>query len=215
MNKHQHSLLKWPLLLITLALGSVALGTGISAVGKSAFKVAKQTNEKSIRRQWANEEPFEILEYRAKGKTVPEDRSGKAFKVEGGEKWLQGLTLRIKNKSEKAIVYIRITLVFPEALVDGKKITYDYDIGHGVQAKVKRGDPILLIKGESTTWEFTEKYSNTLDRFMQKCGYRLDDLTKVDIYIQEVHFADNTMWFVGEFYVPDPDNPGGWRMIPR
>jgi hypothetical protein len=80
---------------------------------------------------------------------------------------------------------------------------------------VRRGNPIFLIKNDVTTFELTDRRLELLEGYLQKRGYRLDDLTKVDIGITEVRFTDNTMWLGGEFYVVDPNAPSGWRIIRR
>jgi hypothetical protein len=190
-------------------LSVIVLGAGNANAERSAFRTAKQTNQKQFRKEKYNHEPIEVLEYRIKGNKINENE-----KFDGGTRWLQGLTIKIKNRSEKPIRYIHVSLTFHEALIDGRFPVYDYDIGHRSE-KVRRGNPIFLIKNDVTTFELTDRRLELLEGYLQKRGYRLDDLTKVDIGITEVRFTDNTMWLGGEFYVVDPNAPSGWRIIRR
>jgi hypothetical protein len=79
-------------------------------------------------------------------------------------------------------------------------VGYQFDIGHSIIDPVKRGDPITLPKASTTVFELTDKRLNNIHQVLQRRAFQLSDLTKAEITIVQVEFADKTMWFGSQWF---------------
>ncbi len=95
-------------------------------LGLSIFKAHLQAQEKSIQKlkHYPNE-PLQIVDIKAANKTI---RLGESFN--SNNDWLKGLNLKVKNTSEKDIIYVEIDLNFPETQSSGYEMSFPLKLGH-------------------------------------------------------------------------------------
>lgn len=200
--------------LVTLALiflCALALGGSIRPWNSKHPALVYQSREKEIEKLVFNNEPFEFLDLKVKGVKV---NSKEKFQADAD--WLQRVEFRLKNKSGKPIVYIHMVLAFPETKIAGP--IRSYDIKFGLDPALgsnqgRRADPIFLIRDDVAVISIPEKQYTYIQSSLQREGFLIGNLTKVEIRIPDVRFADGTMWASGELFEPDLNNPSGWKKI--
>lgn len=193
-----------------LIIVAIALGAGFRSWSKNNKLGAKQSKERNIViKSWMNE-PFEILDLNVKGKIVKSDE-----KFEETEDWIHGLQFKIKNKSEEAITFIHLVLTFPETQSNRPMRAVDVVLGYRAEAQSSKpkNNPLNLIKDDSTSISFAEKLYPRIQNGIQRSGFNITDITRMEITAQEVRFADGRRWALGLWYVQDPTAKTGWRRI--
>jgi len=151
--------------------------------------------------------PFELVDLKATGKAV---KFGEKF--DDDEDWLKKINFKLKNNSDKPIVYVLVYLHFPETEFTGMGMTFELQYGQRPGAKIVTGKPILLTKGDVSSITLSDSDYDELKRFVEN-RQSLSSISKVVINIPTVYFADGTVWSGGVLYQPDSTAPGGMRAI--
>lgn len=146
-------------------------------------------------------EPVDLLEIKFKGVNV---KAGE--KVKGGDEWLKDVSLKLKNRSSKRIMYVDVAFDFPETKATGAVISYSLRLGNRIGAPAPVRTPLAFESGESLNVPLAEEYEK-LKPFVEK-SYPIASLSRVRIRVNFVGFADGTAWSAGSFVKPDPNNAG-------
>ena len=152
-------------------------------------------------------EPIEIL-----GAKINDIPIALGSEFDGDGDWLQGLKLRIRNKSEKPIVWIGINLLFPETRQSGPVMLDQLFIGQ--RPDMKTTNLPLDLKPDQDIEVTVESHLESIRRSLKKGG-RSDDLNHLDINIDEVMFADGTLYSGDAIWKRNPDasSPRKWVKI--
>lgn len=195
---------------VTLAffvLVSVAVVSSSAQVLNQPASQTIQSRERVIEKINYSNEPF-IVSLKVKGK----DREvGKKFAEE--DDWMKGLSIRIENVHLTPIVYIVLNLNFSETGSQGPPMGHEIHIGQNPRAKISIGKSISLGQNEATTFSFSDEEYANLNRFLVTRGHKMENLSKVKIFIDLVIFADGNKWSNGNYYIPDASSPTGFRPI--
>jgi hypothetical protein len=152
-------------------------------------------------------EPIEIFATRIRNTPVA---LGKEFDSESD--WLKDLRFRIRNKSQKPITWIGINLLFPETRMTGPVMVDQLFLGQRPDMKTKN-PPLELKPGEELEVSM-ETHFDSIKRLVESRG-RLDNVNRVDINVDEVMFADGTLYSGDALWRPNPDtsSPHKWVKI--
>lgn len=142
-----------------------------------------------------------------------------AYKFQAGDDWLRNLSLVVKNRTSKNIVYIGLRLKFPQTKAEGPVVEDSFAYGRIPDAvaynaageKLPQGSdrPILLAPGQQMTLSLAGHESEIREGLE-----RLQPFSSISLcYIRhDVYFDDGTAWWLGRYGAPDPAQPG--KIIP-
>jgi hypothetical protein len=208
MNKHLQLVCK------SLFIASALVLTCLFLVGAKSWsknRISTQGNGtahgKVIEKEDFPNTPFEVIDLKTTSKPV---KFGEKF--DDDEDWLKKINFKLKNNSDKPIVYVLVYLHFPETKSTGMGMTYQLQYGQRPGAKIVTGKPILLIKGDVSSIMLSDSDYGELKRFIEN-RQSLSSISKVVINIPTVYFADGTVWSGGILYKPDSTAPGGMRAL--
>jgi hypothetical protein len=133
---------------------------------------------------------------------------------EAGDDWLQKMSIFVRNRTNKTIVYVNVDLGFPEA---GNGVTEPYAMYMVLLGQIPDVDAIQIYGHQFAYTERPLSFGpgQTLDirvgdyidaiRAVVEKVMPLNMITKCAITLQTVYFKDGTVWNPGQgFGVPDP-----------
>jgi len=176
----------------------------------STINVIGQKSEREIEQRRMPNQPAEVLEIKNKKFKFP-----KVSKIEDGEDWLEGLSVSVKNTSNKAITYVEIELEFPRAenLSTREEPSLGFNLYFGTREKPDSSGPRPSIKpGEVVQISLSDERYGLLDEALISLQYS-KSIKKIRMAMRVVIFEDDLMWLVGDMMSRDPDNPHRWVRI--
>jgi hypothetical protein len=142
-----------------------------------------------------------------------------AYKFRAGNDWLKHLSLVVRNRTSKNIVYVAMLLRFPETKANGAAISDDIEFGRipanaaftGSGQKLRQGSdkPIFLPPGQAMAFSLAA-HDGELRRSVE--FYRPFSTVSLCVIEFEVYFQDGMQWFGGGYSIPNRTHPG--RFIP-
>ena len=120
--------------------------------------------------------------------------------------WLKDFTIKFKNKSDKAITYLKIELDFPETKSSGNIMAFPLSYGISPISSAKNDKEKPIQSGDDVELILSDTKFEALKTFIET-RHPLNSLSKVDIRIVFILFDDGTAWSSGNFMRPDPNNP--------
>jgi hypothetical protein len=188
--------------LVTLSMGLIVfLRTDLRASGG-------QAPQKVIEKARTANEVVQFSEIKVSQKSV---EFGKTFDDDDDE-WAGKIFLKVKNISEKPIVYLKVNLNFPDTRATGAMMSYPIVRGQMPGSRFRQfHDPISLRPGESLEISVTQDYAR-MKSFVEE-GMPFRNIVKVQLEIGFVVFADKTAWAAGAFKRQNPDNPDRYDAI--
>lgn len=192
--------------LIYIGLASVMIWSWSSRLKAGGVSGQNQDTEKSLTKiESYDNEPLKIVGVKAANKSV---RLGEKF--DGADDWMRNANIRVKNVSDKTIIYIEIDLNFPETKASGNEMSYRLKLGHRPAAH--NMDPSLELRtGEEAVLSLDGERYEQLVRFLEQ-RHPISGIRKGIVRIGFVIFVDGTAWSGGMFHRRDPNNPN--RYIP-
>lgn len=149
-------------------------------------------------------EPIKIVNLKTKGKPI---ELGKNFVEE--DDWLKGLTVTVKNVSDKVIARIEIDLAFPRPGGGTKeKPNYVVSMIYGLDPAEASAEALKLVQpGASVDVKLLEVNLPFIKTDLKGLGYP-EKITQAQLRVEYVTFIDGTMWAGdGDVLYPDPNNP--------
>jgi len=183
---------------------------GLAAVFPPSVRVSTQTSERAIDKVLVPSQPVELLGMR--------NKHGKVFKggkIEDDDEWMDGLTVSVRNKSDKALTYVQVTLDFPkvENSAEDEEPPLAYFLYFGTREKPDAAAPLPSIKpGEVVELTLTTERYDILKRHLQELKYSRG-IKKVKMTLHAVIFEDDLMWNSGVMMRRDPNDPYRWHAI--
>jgi hypothetical protein len=149
-----------------------------------------------------------------------------AYKFRAGDDWLKDLSLVVRNRTSKNIVYVDVVVGFPETKANGPAIFDDIEFGRipanaaftGSGQRLRQGSnkPIFLAPSQTMAFSLAA-HDGELRRSVE--FYRPFSTASLCIIEFQVYFGDGMKWFAGLYSMPDPTHPGrfapmGFRYFP-
>lgn len=172
--------------------------------------VAQQAQERTVKKVKAPNEPVRITKFKLKG--VPRG-FGQNFTDDND--WLRGLTINVKNVSNKPIVYLEITLDFPrpENQPSVQPLPFRSSLQYGyapvLNAPLSLDAPPPLMPNEKAELTLTDADYDSLIATLRHLDYPLS-LKEIELTISTVIFNDDTGWRLGTPTRRDPNRPDRW-----
>jgi hypothetical protein len=183
---------------------------GLSALLPPSVRVSTQNSARVIDKAIVPSQPAELMEIR--------NNHGKVFKqgkIEDDNEWMDGLTVALKNTSDKAINYAEVELFFPkvENSSDSQEPPLAYFLYFGTREMPDATTPRPSIKpGEVAELTLTAERYGVLKRALQELKYSRG-IKKVKMSLKVVIYEDDLMWNLGELMRRDPGDPHKWVTI--
>jgi hypothetical protein len=142
---------------------------------------------------------------------------------QAGDDWIQSMSISLKNRTNKTIVYVYVLLGFPEA-GDGKTVPYAaqrIELGRPPAVDRARRDgllayvdpsqkPLSFAPGETLEIHVAD-YIPQIKAVVERKMY-LSTITICRIHLMFCYFQDGMRWTAGNgFGLPDPDHPGRFK----
>lgn len=160
-----------------------------------------QGRERVIEKAFTRNEVVEFTETRVSQSAVA---PGKVFDAD--DDWISKTVVKVKNISNKPIVYLSVTFDFPETTKTGSVMSYPVRFGREPGSKfTQNGDPLFLLPGSTLEIPLDKDYPK-LKAFVER-RHRMPEIHKLELAIGFVVFADKTGWAAGNFYRQDPNDP--------
>jgi hypothetical protein len=186
--------------LIALVLGGCA-ATSVAAWSLNAHSVPGQGREKTIDKAFTRNEVVEFSEIKVSQKSV---EAGKKFDED--DEWLHKVLLRVKNISDKPIVFLEVAVDFPETTATGSVMSYPLRFGQMPGSKIpQKRDPIFMMPGDTLQVSLDKDYTK-IKSFVEH-RHPITGIRKAELSVGFVVFADKTGWAAGNYYRQDPNNP--------
>lgn len=150
--------------------------------------------------------PVEILGIKVKGKNIKLDE-----RFDENEDWLNGLVLKIKNVSNKSVVYIGMYLDFPETKATGNIMSFPIPFGQNPLSPVISASPQRLLPDEMASISLDNEKFADLKNFIER-RHSISSIHKTSIRVTTIAFEDGSIWSNGSWMRSDPNNPH--RLIP-
>lgn len=175
-----------------------------------ALTFAAPPRNRTIKKFSRPAEPVEVIAGKVKGRTIV---FGKPFA--STDRWLGGLTFKIKNNSTKSVAWVKVALKFPNSRHPGPYLVdfTTYGIGRSDIEKLRGGGPPLK-PGEmaevSYSWEQYRSIRDSLDGMDYPRS-----IMQIEVSVQQVMFAGDhdVMWIEGQMCKEDYRSPTGWSPV--
>jgi len=173
----------------------------------SGAGMAQQGREKTFKqRDYNAKDPVKIVSLAAANMPLKLDE-----KFSLGPDWLRSTQIRLKNVSDKDVIYVELQFNFPETRTSGNEMSYRSELGN-LPGRPVLNSPLLLKPDEEVSFSFTEEEYKNLVEFIGR-RIKLSNISKTDLKIGFVVFADSTAWGAGLWFKANPNKPGSW--IPK
>ncbi|MDQ3908434.1 MAG: hypothetical protein M3268_08825 [Acidobacteriota bacterium] len=161
---------------------------------------------------------------------VAVDVSGEAHAFAGGgprefpsasfdapEDWLRGVAVRIKNRSDRTLVFANITGTLAVGEPGEIPMGIDFLFGRGFDESSFTGRPPLgvarsLAPGETAEVTWTEPELARMEKFLAT-KHAVADYRRMRLEVREAHYDDGTAWSSGRLYRVDPNDPRKWTPL--
>jgi len=137
----------------------------------------------------------EFEEVKVAGKAV---RLGEAF--DGSDDWLAPVLIKVKNISNKPIVYLAVNVNFPETRPLRAMMSYGIDFGQRPGSRLptpKNSVPMVLLPGDTLEIPLQDRYPK-IKAFVER-HWTMKEIHKAELEIGFVIFDDRTGWAGGTF----------------
>jgi hypothetical protein len=179
---------------------------------KAYQQATARPKKRTIGRVQSRSEPFEFTELRSRGRPLKLDDP---FDDDDPD-WLKHVQFRLKNTSSQPITCISLDIDYPETKTDQPMIASQMTFGRSFISNSTiafESPPLLLIPGDVFTFTLSDVKYDRIKSFLTRNHYNISDLTRIQIRLVQVQFADGTIWDGGSIYHRDANSPTGWRKI--
>lgn len=167
---------------------------------------AQNSKERTLKyKAWQNE-PLKISHIKIKGAHALFDQ-----KIVADDDWFRGLTVSVKNTSDKTITFIDLMLMFPPAEGSVRPASDHLLYGHYPPPPGETGTPHPdqppLKPGDEATLVLTD-YEGTR-QFLDAVG-KPKSIKEIEVRIGELVFEGEVKWKAGQLFRRDPNDPNSW-----
>ena len=214
---------KWFFLLIhpILAPTTAVMLAALLFVMLPAHGRGHQGKERAVQIKTFKDQPVDIVEVKVKGAAVERDR-----KFTGDSDWLNGMTVTIKNVSDKPVVYVTISVGahyekdgVRKRTSDGRDYVAAATIGYGLRPHLPGEPPrsyrsTPLMPGQTSDVVLSEIKRDELYGLLRREDSSTD-IPELTLWVDHVAWYgdDKTMWSNGRMLRQDPNNPRLWLPI--
>jgi hypothetical protein len=178
------------------------------------FGFGQQVKERVVEQKLYKDQPVEIVAVRVKGVSIESER-----KFAGDRDWLNGMTVTVKNVSDRPASYICVLVGTPfkkNSEPNNAATHLQYGAMPLFPGETRAPNPAVrkpLPPGETADVVLSKENRNQLYWILQK-NNASTDITKLSVRLYQVFFAgeNDTTWHTGRMYRRDSKDP--WRWLP-
>jgi hypothetical protein len=130
-------------------------------------------------------------------------------KIKSDEGWLQGLSFKVRNISNKNIVYLSLELLFPETKTDKPVLAFPLRYGKKPTEPNQAATLNSLAPNQETEFIISGSQYENLKRFIE-LRTPIANINAANIDVIFVMFSDDTGWATGSFMHRKPDDSAQW-----
>lgn len=191
---------------VLLAVCGVLIVSGSLAVSNGRIPLISQEKRKSVSTgtvlRSMEQDPVRITDIKVGSSTR---RFEEQF--DDSDDWLRKLSLQIENDWKKPIVYLLVSLDFPETKSSGNEMRFYVYLGNEPDSRLPpKRENIYIAPREKVIINMADRYE-WLTQFLQT-RHSMNQINKVEIQVSLAVFDDKTGWGGGEFFMQDPNKPG-------
>jgi hypothetical protein len=202
-----------------LSLATVGIGTyKAGAYRHLRSEVASQGQERLVADKSRSDAPVKITLIKTKKRRLENNK-----KFLDDEDWLQGLTLRVVNRSDKTITYVGIQLIFRRTEDQESGLDAVWPLNYGFDPfRLNPGDIIpspqvaAILAGSEAEIALSEIEYNEVKEFLAEAGFP-PSRKRIELDIIKIGFSDGTAWNNGHMFRRDPSSMGsplkGWTPL--
>lgn len=158
-----------------------------------------QNDKKVVKKISQHGEPVEIAKLKIKGKPLSFDQE-----FDADEDWMKGLTVDVKNVSDKDIIYIKAELDFPVDDAGAHVIVVPLEYGHTPGNDETSFTTNPLHPGASVNISVADWSVDFLKRkIVEKGSGKALKMNRANIYVLQVWFDADTVWSNGTIFTRD------------
>jgi hypothetical protein len=150
--------------------------------------------------------PVKFIETRVTGKAIEFTKE-----FDGGDDWIRGIVVALKNTSNRNIIYISLLLQFPETQAAGPIMSASLEYGRYSSQPSNGNYDKLLKPDEEVEIKLPDTNYDNLRSFLSSGSF--NKVNALHIHLDSVIFDDDTGWFGGILMRRDPGNPKKWDRI--
>lgn len=178
---------------------------------------SQQQRERVIEKPFQPNEPLDLEDVQVRRSLNVKESVKVGLKFHGDEDWLKGLTVKLKNKSGKSIIYAEVNVYVPTSETEDKPV--GLSLWYGVFPRFPSEMDISsqskrISHGVSITVVLSDDEYDQAKALLSEKNANLD-FSKVELRIGMVVFDDGTAWKNGTPLRRDPNNPLRWRVVDR
>jgi hypothetical protein len=186
------------------------VGLGLPAV---THTYSQQKRERVIEKPFQPNEPMDLEDVQVRGTLNVKESVKVGTKFHGDEDWLKGLTVELKNKSGKSIVYAEVFVYVPTSETEDKPIRLSLRYGAFPVFETDTSSQLILPAGSITLALSDDEYDQAKGLLREKNASL--DFSRVEMRIGMVIFDDGTAWKNGRALRRDPNNPKKWNVVDK
>ena len=190
---------------------SLTAGYLVSSALPKAGSTTQNTQKVIKQREHRVTDPIKIVNVSANSKPIKLDEP-----FTGDANWLRGTAIRLKNSSDKNIIYVEIQFNFPETDRERPEMSFRSELGSKpwIKPAVTSDAPrFLLSPADEVVFRLEDSEYQGLVQFI---GTRtnLADLSTVHLKVGFVVFDDFIGYENGIYFRQDPNKPSRWVPLP-
>ena len=207
--------------LMKATLAAISLGVFLTFVcaKRSAVGNSYQGKERAIEIKTFKDQPAEISEVKVKGGRVTPKQ-----KFSGDTDWINGMVVRIKNISNRPIVYVTVSVSshyekdgVRRRTEDGRDYVAVVEMVYGMRPHLpdeppQTISPVPLMPGQTTDLVFSAIQRDEMNWLLRDFS---TDIPEVTLWIDHVAWYgdDHNMWVEGRVLHQNPENPRRWEPV--
>lgn len=180
-------------------------------------EVAIQGQERLVMDKSRSNAPVKFTLVKTKKRVVDNNK-----KFLDDDDWLQGLTLRVLNRSDKTVTFVGIQLIFRRTEDQESGLPAAWPLDYGFDPfRLNPGDSIPspqvppILTGKEIEITLSEIEQNEVNRFLAEVGFPVSR-KRMELDIIKIGFSDGTAWNNGLMFRRDPTSQGplkGWSPL--
>jgi hypothetical protein len=200
-----------------LSVGTFCISTFRTKAKQPKTEVAIQGQERLVMDKSRSNAPVKITLIRTKKRVVDNNK-----KFLDDDDWLEGLTLRILNRSDKTVTFVGIQLIFRRTEDQESGLPAGWSLNYGFDPfRLDPGDSIPspqvtpIVAGADTEIRLSEAEYEEVKKFFAQIGFPATR-KRMELDIIMIGFSDGTAWNNGLMFRRDPNSQGplkGWRLL--
>ncbi len=203
--------------LMVVALVTVLIGS-FHANANRNVKASHQDQERVVVDKSISDAPVKITLIKTKKRAIEDNK-----KFTDDDDWLQGLTLRVNNRSDKIVTYVGVHLGFDRTADQESGLPAGWPLDHGFDPF--RLDPedaipaptiVPIASGSDAEIILTDNDYAELRKSLAEIGFPASR-KRVSLDVDVVGFSDGTAWNMGHLFRRDSNylqGPlKGWRPL--